>query len=138
MIILYAVPISPWPMLGKENRYFYTRHYINNDSTTNLKRMFIFNHSASFGGKGLYTFFLIILKDFISIIFRKDAVFLLYNCARVVQILYSFDQSVQDGVYTPLPSKVDWTLLDTQVVLQKRKFLYISLCVSGTNIMNRF
>jgi len=44
----------------------------------------------------------------------KDAVFLLYNCARVVQILYSFDQSVQDGVYTPLPSKVDWTLLDTQ------------------------
>ena len=26
MIILYAVPISFWPMLGTENRYFYTRH----------------------------------------------------------------------------------------------------------------
>ena len=24
-IILYAVPISLWPMQGKENRYFYTR-----------------------------------------------------------------------------------------------------------------
>ena len=31
MIILYAVPISLWPMLGKENRYFYTRHPNNND-----------------------------------------------------------------------------------------------------------
>ena len=31
MIILYAVPISLWPMLGKENRYFYTRHSYNND-----------------------------------------------------------------------------------------------------------
>ena len=25
MIILYVVPISLWPMLGKENRYIYTR-----------------------------------------------------------------------------------------------------------------
>ena len=31
MIILYAVPISLWPMLGKENQYFYTRHSHNND-----------------------------------------------------------------------------------------------------------
>ena len=31
-IILYAVPISFWPMLGKENnRYFYTRHSNKND-----------------------------------------------------------------------------------------------------------
>ena len=26
IIILYAVPISLWPTLGKENQYFYTRH----------------------------------------------------------------------------------------------------------------
>ena len=25
------VPISLWPMLGKENRYFYTKHPNNND-----------------------------------------------------------------------------------------------------------
>ena len=31
MIILYAVPISLWPMLGKENRYFYTRYPKYND-----------------------------------------------------------------------------------------------------------
>ena len=31
MIILYAVPISLRPMLGKENRYFYTNHPNNND-----------------------------------------------------------------------------------------------------------
>ena len=31
MIILYAVPISLWPTLSKENRYFYTRHPNNND-----------------------------------------------------------------------------------------------------------
>ena len=31
MIILYAVPISLWPTLGKENCYFYTRHPNNND-----------------------------------------------------------------------------------------------------------
>ena len=31
MIILYVVPISLWPMLGKENRYFYTRHSNNDD-----------------------------------------------------------------------------------------------------------
>jgi hypothetical protein len=30
-IILNAVPISLWPMLGKENRYIYTRHSNNND-----------------------------------------------------------------------------------------------------------
>ena len=33
MTILYAVPISPWPMLGKENSFFYTRHSNNNDCT---------------------------------------------------------------------------------------------------------
>ena len=26
IIIVYSVPISLWPTLGKENRYFYTRH----------------------------------------------------------------------------------------------------------------
>ena len=31
LIILYAVPIYPWTMLGKENRYLYTRHFYNND-----------------------------------------------------------------------------------------------------------
>ena len=31
MIIIYALPISFWPTLGKENRYFYTRHPNNND-----------------------------------------------------------------------------------------------------------
>ena len=31
IIILYAVPISLWPTLGKENRYFYTRHPNTND-----------------------------------------------------------------------------------------------------------
>ena len=31
MIILYAVPISLWPLLGKENLYFYTRHPNNNE-----------------------------------------------------------------------------------------------------------
>ena len=31
MIILYAVPISRWPTLGKENLYFYTRQPNNND-----------------------------------------------------------------------------------------------------------
>ena len=31
MIILNAVPISLWPMLGKENKYFYTKHSNNND-----------------------------------------------------------------------------------------------------------
>ena len=31
MIILYAVPISLWPTLDKENRYFYTRDPNNND-----------------------------------------------------------------------------------------------------------
>ena len=31
MITLYAVPISFWPILGKENQYFYTRHPNNND-----------------------------------------------------------------------------------------------------------
>ena len=31
MIILYAVPISLWPMMGKENQYFYTGHPKNND-----------------------------------------------------------------------------------------------------------
>ena len=31
MIILYALPISLWPKLGKENRYFYIRHPNNND-----------------------------------------------------------------------------------------------------------
>ena len=31
MIILYAVPIPLWRMLGKENRYFYTRQPNNND-----------------------------------------------------------------------------------------------------------
>ena len=31
MIILYVVPISLWPILGKENRYFYTSHSNNND-----------------------------------------------------------------------------------------------------------
>ena len=31
MIILYAVPIFFWPMLGKENMYFYTRNFNNND-----------------------------------------------------------------------------------------------------------
>ena len=30
-IILYAVPISLWPMLGKENWYSYTMHSNNND-----------------------------------------------------------------------------------------------------------
>ena len=37
MIILYSVPISLWPMLGKENRYFYTRHPNNNDRCKNCK-----------------------------------------------------------------------------------------------------
>ena len=31
MIILYALPISIWPMLGKEKKYFYTRLSNNND-----------------------------------------------------------------------------------------------------------
>ena len=31
MIIVYALSISLWPKLGKENRYFYTRHSNNND-----------------------------------------------------------------------------------------------------------
>ena len=31
MIILHAMPISLWPMLGKEKRYFYTRYSDNND-----------------------------------------------------------------------------------------------------------
>ena len=30
MIVLYAVLISLWPMLGKEHRLFYTRHLNNN------------------------------------------------------------------------------------------------------------
>ena len=30
MLILYSVPISLWPTLGKENRYLYTRHPNNN------------------------------------------------------------------------------------------------------------
>ena len=35
IIILYAVPISLWPTLGKENRYFYTRHPNTNDRWIN-------------------------------------------------------------------------------------------------------
>ena len=31
MIILYALSISLWPMLGKENPFFYTRYSNNND-----------------------------------------------------------------------------------------------------------
>ena len=31
MIILYAVPISLWPMLCKENLHFYNRHSNNNE-----------------------------------------------------------------------------------------------------------
>jgi hypothetical protein len=37
MIILNAVPISLWAMLGKENLYLYTRHYNNNDRWSYLK-----------------------------------------------------------------------------------------------------
>ena len=36
MIIVYAVPISLWPLLGKENRYFYTRHPNTNDCCEKL------------------------------------------------------------------------------------------------------
>ena len=36
MIILYAVPFSLWPMLGKENQYFYSRHPNNNLSGVNI------------------------------------------------------------------------------------------------------
>ena len=50
MIILYAVPISLLPKLGKENRYFYTRHLNNNDRKyllksvkTRLFNIFFFN-----------------------------------------------------------------------------------------------
>ena len=31
IIILYPVPISLWPSLGKENRYFYASHPYTND-----------------------------------------------------------------------------------------------------------
>ena len=36
MIILHAVPISIWPMLGKENRYFHTRH----SNSNSVKKIF--------------------------------------------------------------------------------------------------
>jgi len=41
----------------------------------------------------------------------RSAVFVLYNCARVIQILNTFEQNVQDGIYPPLPDKTDWSLL---------------------------
>eukprot|EP00088_Acartia_fossae_P030056 TRINITY_DN3099_c0_g1_i8.p1 TRINITY_DN3099_c0_g1~~TRINITY_DN3099_c0_g1_i8.p1 ORF type:complete len:380 (+),score=32.00 TRINITY_DN3099_c0_g1_i8:38-1177(+) len=45
----------------------------------------------------------------------RSAVFLLYNCARIVQILYSFEESVRDGVYPPINEEnIDFGLLDTQ------------------------
>ena len=36
MITLYVVPIFFWPMLGKESRYFYTRHPNNDDRWFNI------------------------------------------------------------------------------------------------------
>jgi len=41
----------------------------------------------------------------------RSAVFVLYNCARVIQILNTFQQNVQDGIYPSLPDKIDWRLL---------------------------
>ena len=56
MIILYAVPISLKPMLGKENRFIYTRLSNNNDRwvkhISDYKKRYIlqdsFKHMANF------------------------------------------------------------------------------------------
>ena len=44
----------------------------------------------------------------------SSATFIMYNSARVAQILASFDASVQRGVYPALPASVDWSLLNEE------------------------
>ena len=63
MLILYVVPISLWPMLGKEIWYFYTRHPKNND------RWLIYSLSFS-----LSLFFLSLSLYHISLCYRHHCV----------------------------------------------------------------
>jgi len=44
----------------------------------------------------------------------NTAVFVLYNSARISQIISSFKHNVQEGLYPPLPQQVDWTLLSEE------------------------
>ena len=72
MIILYAVPISLWPMLGKENQYFFFRHPHNNDRWHYITFQVIYVIKMAFFLKFCWQS----IKGFkISINWRKNTIF---------------------------------------------------------------
>ena len=137
MIILYAVPISLWPKLGKENRDFYSRHPYNNDRWFYITYT---NYVASFNMycQHLFTMgpvdnvsallFRCLFNDFIQFYISRKNSFVLRPSEKLSKILPS------TFIYESILVKIDMNAnnMKTQLFYYKRRFFYMSQKIYGT------